>query len=71
MERGGYIPFIDNRVPSDVTLANFKYYMLRKRELIGGDLLPPQCDLTNAREEALKPPKPFEYKPQSRGPSLE
>ncbi|MBM3243191.1 hypothetical protein FJZ31_43580 [Candidatus Poribacteria bacterium] len=71
MERGGYIPFVDHRVPSDVTLANFKYYMLRKRELIGGDLLPSQCDLTNARAEALKPTKPFEYKPQSRGPSLE
>jgi len=71
MEQGGFIPFTDHRVPSDVTLANFKYYMLKKRELIGGALLPAQCDLTNAREEALKPPKPFVHKPQSRGPSLE
>ena len=46
MERGGYIPFTDHRVPSDVTLANFKYYMLRKRATIGGDLIPPQCSLT-------------------------
>ena len=46
LEQGGYIPFNDYRVPSDVTLANFKYYMLRKRETIGGDLIPPQCSLT-------------------------
>lgn len=71
MERGGYIPFIDHRVPPDVSLACFKYYMLRKRELIGGDLLPPQCDLSNAREEALKPAKPWTYAVQEVGPSLD
>lgn len=70
VDQGGYIPFIDHRVPSDVTLANFKYYILRKRELIGGDLLPPQCDLSNARAEALEPAKPWAYKPQNVGPSL-
>ncbi len=71
MRHGGYIPFTDHRVPSDVPLANFQYYMLRKREMIGGNLQPSAWEVTNAREEALKPPKPFAYKPQSRGPSLE
>ncbi len=70
IEKGGYIPFIDHRVPSDVTLANFIYYMKVKREIIGGDLGQTQCDFTNAREDALKPPKPFEYKPQDVGPHL-
>jgi uroporphyrinogen decarboxylase len=70
IEKGGYIPFIDHRVPSDVTLANFIYYMKVKRDIIGGDLGQAQCDFTNAREEALKPPKPFEYKPQNVGPHL-
>ena len=70
IEKGGYIPFVDHRVPSDVNLARFIYYMKVKREIIGGDLEPSQCDFTNAREEALKPPKPFDYKPQNRGPHL-
>jgi len=68
--KGGFIPFTDHRVPADVTLANFIYYMKVKREIIGGDLNPIQCDLANAREEALKPPKPFEHKPQGVGPQL-
>ncbi len=68
--KGGYIPFIDHRVPSDVNLARFIYYMKVKRDIIGGDLAPAQCDFTNAREEALKPPKPFNYKPQGVGPHL-
>ncbi len=70
IDKGGYIPFIDHRVPSDVTLANFIYYQKVKRDIIGGDLGVAQCDFTNAREEALKPPKPFEYKPQGVGPHL-
>ncbi|MBI3919921.1 MAG: hypothetical protein HY318_00785 [Armatimonadetes bacterium] len=70
LEKGGFIPFIDHRVPSDITLANYKYYMFRKREVLGGDLLPPQCDLTQSRAEALKPAKPWTYKPQGVGPSL-
>ena len=71
MQRGGYIPFTDHRVPSDVPLANFQYYMLRKREMIGGELTPSLTELANARQEALKPPQPFTHKPQPRGPSLE
>lgn len=71
MAHGGFIPFIDHRAPSDITLANYKYYMLRKRELLGGDLLPPQCDLSHAREEALMPATPWDYKPQGVGPSLD
>lgn len=68
--KGGFIPFTDHRVPADVTLANFIYYMKVKREIIGGDLEPAECDFTNAREEALKPHKPFEHKPQGVGPQL-
>jgi hypothetical protein len=70
IDQSGFIPFVDHRVPADVTMANFIYYMKVKREIIGGDLNPAQCDFTNAREEALKPPKPFEHKPQGVGPHL-
>ena len=70
IDKGGFIPFVDHRVPSDVTMANFIYYQKVKREIIGGDLGVAQCDFTNAREEALKPANPFEYKPQGVGPHL-
>lgn len=68
MEQGGYIPHIDHLVPPDTSLANYKYYILRKREVIGGDLRPTMCDLTNAREQALKPSKPYTYEIQRGGP---
>lgn len=68
IEQGGYIPHIDHLVPPDTSLANYKYYIARKREIIGGDLRPLMCDLTNAREEALKPSKPYTYEIQSSGP---
>jgi uroporphyrinogen decarboxylase-like protein len=71
MEKGGYVPFIDHRAPPDITLANYRYYMARKREIIGGELLPAQCDLIHAREDALKPVKPWAYKTSSVGPRLE
>ena len=37
MEEGGYIPWIDHTVPPDVSLADFQYYLARKRKLIFGD----------------------------------
>ncbi len=38
VEEGGYILGVDHRVPSDVPLDNYKYYLERKRELfnVGG-----------------------------------
>ncbi len=33
VRRGGYIPCVDHRVPADVTLANYLYY-LRKKEIL-------------------------------------
>jgi len=27
MREGGYIPVVDHRVPPDVTLDNYKYYL--------------------------------------------
>ena len=70
IDKGGFIPFVDHRVPSDVNFARFIYYMEAKRKVIGGDLGAAECDFTNAREKAALPPKPFDYKPQGVGPSL-
>ena len=35
IEEGGYIPHVDHRVPPDVTLKNYLYYLKKKRDLIG------------------------------------
>jgi len=35
MEEGGYIPMADHRVPPEVSLDNYVYYLKRKREAIG------------------------------------
>lgn len=35
MEDGGFIPHVDHRCPPDVTLENYRYYIKRKREMIG------------------------------------
>ena len=32
---GGYIPLVDHRVPPDVTLENYRYYLKTKREALG------------------------------------
>jgi len=32
---GGYIPHVDHRCPPDVTLDNYRYYLEKKREMIG------------------------------------
>lgn len=38
VEEGGFIPTVDHTVPPDVPLANFEYYMKRKRDLLAGRL---------------------------------
>ncbi|MBX7256410.1 MAG: hypothetical protein K1Y02_08615 [Candidatus Hydrogenedentes bacterium] len=35
VEEGGFIPGVDHRVPADVPLANYLYYLDRKREVLG------------------------------------
>jgi uroporphyrinogen decarboxylase len=35
VEQGGYIPHVDHRVPPNITLENFKYYLKKKRERFG------------------------------------
>ncbi len=39
VEQGGFIPGVDHRVPADVTLDLYKYYLDRKREIfrVGGE----------------------------------
>lgn len=34
IELGGYIPAVDHRIPPDVTLENYKYYVEKKKEII-------------------------------------
>ncbi|MFH0963095.1 MAG: hypothetical protein V2A58_03685 [Planctomycetota bacterium] len=34
VEEGGFIPHIDHRCPADVSLANYRYYLKRKREIL-------------------------------------
>jgi uroporphyrinogen decarboxylase len=36
VEAGGYIPWIDHTVPPEVSLADFQYYLERKKKLIFG-----------------------------------
>ena len=36
VEEGGFIPTVDHLVPPDISLANFEYYMKRKRALLEG-----------------------------------
>jgi len=35
VEEGGFIPHIDHRCPADVALADYRYYLRRKREVLG------------------------------------
>jgi uroporphyrinogen decarboxylase len=35
LHQGGYIPMIDHHVPPEISLADFRYYLKRKREWIG------------------------------------
>ncbi|MGC8832162.1 MAG: uroporphyrinogen decarboxylase family protein, partial [Thermoproteota archaeon] len=41
VKEGGYIPMVDHRVPPDVSLSNYVYYLKAKRKTIGrGENLP-------------------------------
>ena len=33
VEEGGYIPHVDHRVPPDVSLRNYLYYLKKKKEV--------------------------------------
>ncbi|MEM2058864.1 MAG: hypothetical protein QXO76_11540, partial [Thermoproteota archaeon] len=35
VKEGGYIPMVDHRVPPDVSLSNYVYYLKAKRKMIG------------------------------------
>lgn len=35
VEEGGYIPHCDHLCPSDVTLENYRFYLMKKREIFG------------------------------------
>lgn len=35
LEQGGFIPLLDHRCPPEVSYATYKYYLRKKRELIG------------------------------------
>jgi len=45
VEEGGFIPHVDHRVPADVPLANYKYYLKLKREVFRAGVKEPQCEL--------------------------
>jgi uroporphyrinogen decarboxylase len=38
VEAGGFIPTVDHLVPPDVSLENFKYYMMKKQLLLKGKI---------------------------------
>jgi uroporphyrinogen decarboxylase len=41
VDEGGFIPHVDHRVPADVPLENYKFYLKLKREIFNaGDLKP-------------------------------
>ena len=35
LEQGGFIPHLDHLVPPDISLANYQYYLEKKRKMIG------------------------------------
>ena len=34
VEKGGYIPTVDHRVPPDVSFENYLYYLEKKKEIL-------------------------------------
>ena len=55
-EEGGFIPFCDHRVPADVPLDAYKWYLKRKRELYDAGAKEPEYD-----ESKLAAPKPGKW----------
>ena len=37
---GGFLPGVDHRVPADVSLGNYKYYLKLKRDMFGAGGIP-------------------------------
>ena len=35
VEQGAFVPHVDHRVPPNITLENYRYYLKRKRETFG------------------------------------
>ncbi len=44
VEQGGFIPTVDHRVPANVSLANYKFYLKLKREMFRCGKLEPRYD---------------------------
>ena len=44
VDEGGFIPHVDHRCPSDVSLANYKLYLRLKRDMLNAGNLAPHCD---------------------------
>ncbi len=42
VRRGGFIPHVDHRVPADVTLENYKFYLKLKRQMFNAGYKEPQ-----------------------------
>jgi uroporphyrinogen decarboxylase len=42
VRRGGFIPHVDHRVPADVTLENYKFYLKIKRQIFNAGYKQPQ-----------------------------
>ncbi len=34
LDKGGYVPCVDHRVPPDVTFENYIYYLEKKKEIL-------------------------------------
>ncbi len=56
VDEGGFIPFCDHRVPADVPLDAYMWYLKRKREIFDAGARQPQYD-----ESKLAPPAPGKW----------
>lgn len=60
VKEGGFIPFCDHRVPADVPLDAYMWYLKRKREMFEAGARQPQYD-----ESKLTPPEPGKWREES------
>ncbi len=68
VEEGGFIPFCDHRVPPDVPLANYMFYVERAKEVWGKGA----ADLTQAGELDTTAPhygRPYDFQAFMDGPA--
>ena len=54
VNQGGWIPHVDHRVPPDVTLENYEYYLAAKRDMFG---IPEPARWEERRPKEWRPPK--------------